>query len=127
MPTKFIVPRSNGVLLFRLQGGVTHGFIIVAMQQIIAGLRHLHSLGILHRDVRAANILVASLQPLQVSGCVRRCVMMVVCRSKLGNCVLLLAVGPCGLRSRSPIVGSGALPRRKCPECSWASRNKSVW
>ena len=49
-----------------LQGGVTLGFVLAAMQQVVAGLAHLHSLGILHRDLRAANVLVVSLQPLQV-------------------------------------------------------------
>ena len=48
------------------QGGVTLGFVIAAMQQIATGIRHLHSLGILHRDLRAANVLLASLEPLQV-------------------------------------------------------------
>jgi serine/threonine protein kinase len=32
----------------------------------VAGLMHLHSLGILHRDLRAANVLIASLDPLHV-------------------------------------------------------------
>ena len=48
------------------QGGVSLGFVIRATQQIAAGLRHLHSLGILHRDLRAANVLLVSLEPLQV-------------------------------------------------------------
>jgi hypothetical protein len=34
--------------------------------QVVAALQHLHSLGILHRDLRAANVLVASLSPLCV-------------------------------------------------------------
>ena len=42
------------------------GFVIAAMQQIAAGVRHLHSLGILHRDLRAANVLLVSLEPLKV-------------------------------------------------------------
>ena len=49
-----------------VQGGVSLGFVIAAMQQIAAGVRHLHSLGILHRDLRAANVLLVSLEPLQV-------------------------------------------------------------
>jgi serine/threonine-protein kinase/endoribonuclease IRE1 len=32
----------------------------------VAGLLHLHSLGILHRDLRAANLLIDSLDPLHV-------------------------------------------------------------
>jgi serine/threonine protein kinase len=48
------------------QGGVTMGFVFAVMLQVAAGLRHLHTLGILHRDLRAANVLVASREPLQV-------------------------------------------------------------
>ena len=36
------------------------------LQQCVAGLHHLHSLGIIHRDFRAANILVAGTVPLHV-------------------------------------------------------------
>ncbi len=32
----------------------------------MAGLLHLHSLGILHRDLRAANLLIAATEPLHV-------------------------------------------------------------
>jgi serine/threonine protein kinase len=36
------------------------------MQQVVEGVRHLHDHGILHRDLRAGNILVASLDPVHV-------------------------------------------------------------
>jgi serine/threonine protein kinase len=34
------------------------------LKQVVAGLMHLHSLGILHRDLRSANILIGGLDPL---------------------------------------------------------------
>ncbi len=55
--------------LLCLQGGVALGFVFAVLRQVAAGLRHLHTLGILHRDLRAANVLLASLEPLQVPGC----------------------------------------------------------
>ena len=39
---------------------------IIILQQCIAGLEHLHSLGIIHRDIRAAHMLIAALDPLHV-------------------------------------------------------------
>ena len=39
---------------------------ITILQQCAAGMHHLHSLGIIHRDFRAANILVAGTVPLHV-------------------------------------------------------------
>ena len=36
------------------------------MRQVVAGVGHLHRLGVLHRDLRAANVLVASLDPIEV-------------------------------------------------------------
>jgi serine/threonine protein kinase len=41
-----------------LQGGITLRFALDAVRQVLAALQHLHSLGILHRDLRAANVLV---------------------------------------------------------------------
>jgi serine/threonine protein kinase len=40
--------------------------VLDIMRQVVAGVRHLHRLGILHRDLRAANVLVASLDPVHV-------------------------------------------------------------
>ena len=39
---------------------------ITILEQCAAGMHHLHSLGIIHRDFRAANILVAGTVPLHV-------------------------------------------------------------
>ncbi len=49
------------------QGGLRLETVVDIMRQVVAGLRHLHSLGILHRDLRAANVLVESLDPIQVN------------------------------------------------------------
>ena len=40
--------------------------ILSILQQCVAGLHHLHSLGIIHRDFRAANILIAAKDPLHL-------------------------------------------------------------
>ncbi len=48
------------------QGGLPLGVLLDILRQVVAGVRHLHRLGILHRDLRAANVLVASLDPMQV-------------------------------------------------------------
>ncbi len=49
-----------------LQGGLTLARVLTLLKQAIAALLHLHSLGILHRDLRAANILIDGLDPLRV-------------------------------------------------------------
>ncbi len=48
------------------QGGLTLAQVLSILRQVVAGLLHLHSLGILHRDLRAANLLIDSLDPLRV-------------------------------------------------------------
>jgi serine/threonine protein kinase len=35
--------------------------------QVVGGLLHLHSLGVIHRDLRASNVLVQSLDPVCVA------------------------------------------------------------
>ena len=40
--------------------------VITILQQCVAGMHHLHSLGIIHRDFRAANMLIAGRDPLHV-------------------------------------------------------------
>ena len=49
-----------------LQGGLTLARVLTLLKQATAALLHLHSLGILHRDLRAANILIDALDPLRV-------------------------------------------------------------
>jgi serine/threonine protein kinase len=46
-----------------LQGGVTLLLVLSVAHQVALGLQHLHSLGIIHRDGRASNVLLASLDP----------------------------------------------------------------
>ena len=48
------------VLLWQLTVDVISDMFL----QLCTGLRHLHACGVLHRDLRADNVLVASLQPL---------------------------------------------------------------
>ena len=51
---------------FSVQGGLTLARVLTLLKQVLAALLHLHSLGILHRDLRAANVLVAANDPLRV-------------------------------------------------------------
>ena len=46
------------------QGGLRLSSVLSILVQAVAGLLHLHSLGILHRDLRAANILIDATEPL---------------------------------------------------------------
>jgi serine/threonine protein kinase len=46
------------------QGGLPLSSVLSILVQAVAGLLHLHSLGILHRDLRAANLLLDGLDPL---------------------------------------------------------------
>ena len=48
------------------QGGLTLATVLTLLKQAIGGLLHLHGLGILHRNLRAANLLIDSLDPLRV-------------------------------------------------------------
>ncbi len=48
----------------RAQGGLRLSSVLSILVQAVAGLLHLHSLGILHRDLRAANILIDATEPL---------------------------------------------------------------
>ena len=51
-------------MFFFFQGGLTLARVLALLKQAIAALLHLHSLGILHRDLRAANVLITSTEPL---------------------------------------------------------------
>ncbi len=54
------------MIYFVFQGRLTLARVLALLKQAITALLHLHSLGILHRDLRAANVLVDSLDPLQI-------------------------------------------------------------
>ena len=59
------LPRSFAALpLLTMQGGLTLARVLALLKQVLAALLHLHSLGILHRDLRAANVLITSTEPL---------------------------------------------------------------
>ena len=45
---------------------ITFVMLLEALQQALSGLHYLHTLGIMHRDFRTANILVSSRDPLCV-------------------------------------------------------------
>jgi serine/threonine protein kinase len=59
-------PLSFPLCLCDAQGGLTLAQVLSILRQVVAGLMHLHSLGILHRDLRAANLLIDSLDPLRI-------------------------------------------------------------
>jgi serine/threonine protein kinase len=63
-PSPLSPPPSPPPPLRAVQGGVPLSTILTVGQQVVGALRHLHSLGIIHRDVRAANVLIASLDPI---------------------------------------------------------------
>jgi serine/threonine protein kinase len=50
--------------LLAVQGGLTLTHVLSLLKQVLTALLHLHSLGILHRDLRAANVLITSTEPL---------------------------------------------------------------
>ena len=49
------------------QGGLPLRRVFYIMQQVCGGLHHLHRMSILHRDLRAANVLVVSWDPFHVA------------------------------------------------------------
>ena len=49
-----------------MAGQVTTAFVVEVMSQLTLGVAHMHSCGILHRDLRADNALVQSLDPLVI-------------------------------------------------------------
>jgi serine/threonine protein kinase len=61
LTTRFLFPSLSTP---RAQGGLRLSSVLSILVQAVAGLLHLHSLGILHRDLRAANLLLDALDPL---------------------------------------------------------------
>jgi serine/threonine protein kinase len=58
------VSSPPSLFMLLLQGGLQLSSVLSILVQAVAGLLHLHSLGILHRDLRAANLLLDALDPL---------------------------------------------------------------
>jgi serine/threonine protein kinase len=52
------------LLLSREKGGLPLRTVLDIAKQVVAGLMHLHLLGIVHRDGRAANVLLAAVDPI---------------------------------------------------------------
>jgi serine/threonine protein kinase len=48
------------------QGGLTLATVLAILKQALSAVAHLHSLGILHRDIRAAHLLMESTHPISV-------------------------------------------------------------
>ena len=63
-PRQQPVSSSPPCLCSFFQGGLRLSSVLSILVQAVAGLLHLHSLGILHRDLRAANLLLDALDPL---------------------------------------------------------------
>ena len=63
-PPQQPVSSSPPFLCSFFQGGLRLSSVLSILVQAVAGLLHLHSLGILHRDLRAANLLLDGLDPL---------------------------------------------------------------
>ncbi len=64
-PSPLRSPPSPGCPVIT-QGGLTLGQALHVMLQVLAGVMQLHRLGILHRDLRASNILIEGKDPLWV-------------------------------------------------------------
>ena len=58
------VSSSPPCLCSFFQGGLRLSSVLSILVQAVSGLLHLHSLGILHRDLRTANLLLDGLDPL---------------------------------------------------------------
>jgi serine/threonine protein kinase len=63
-PQQPVSSRPLSLSLLLTQGGLRLSSVLSILVQAVAGLLHLHSLGILHRDLRAANLLLDGLDPL---------------------------------------------------------------
>ena len=63
-PTSTTRSLSPPCLCSFFQGGLRLSSVLSILVQAVAGLLHLHSLGILHRDLRAANLLIDATEPL---------------------------------------------------------------
>lgn len=47
-----------GMLETRLAGPLTENIVRIYTKEVLLGLRHLHKMGIMHRDIKGQNVLV---------------------------------------------------------------------
>ncbi len=99
-----------------LQGGLRLSSVLSILVQAVAGLVHLHSLGILHRDLRAANLLLDGLDPLHA-----RVANFGVSHPLSTFAAGLQAAGLTAGKAPTVLLGTAALGPMQVCDCTWAT------